>query len=61
MAAVNPGERSVMAAQTLLLLLLYAFLYFPIVYIGYLSVVENSVWPFPPGGDRPSLEHFDRV
>ncbi len=48
MAAVNPGERTTMAAQTLLLLLLYAFLYFPILYIAYLSVVENSVWPFPP-------------
>ncbi len=48
MAAVNPGERFVAAAQTLLLLFLYFFLYFPVFYIGYLSFVENSVWPFPP-------------
>ena len=48
MAAVNPGERGMMALQTFLLLLLYLFLYFPIFYIGYLSLVENSVWPFPP-------------
>jgi ABC-type spermidine/putrescine transport system permease subunit II len=48
MAAVNPGERGTMAFQTFLLLLLYLFLYFPIFYIGYLSLVENSVWPFPP-------------
>lgn len=48
MAAVNPGERVVIGVQTLLLLLLYVFLYFPILYIAYLSVMENSVWPFPP-------------
>lgn len=48
MAAVNPGERSVVAVQTTLLLLLYLFLYFPIFYIAYLSFMENSVWPFPP-------------
>jgi len=48
MAAVNPGERSVIAVQTALLLFLYLFLYFPIFYIGYLSFMENSVWPFPP-------------
>lgn len=48
MAAVNPGRRSVVALQTALLLLLYLFLYFPVFYIGYLSFMENSVWPFPP-------------
>ncbi len=48
MAAVSPGERGVMAVQIALLLLLYLFLYFPIFYIGYLSLMENSVWPFPP-------------
>ncbi len=48
MAAVNPGERVVVSGQTVLLLLLYLFLYFPIFYIGYLSLMENSVWPFPP-------------
>ena len=48
MAAVNPGERVVIGAQTALLLGLYLFLYFPIFYIGYLSLMDNSVWPFPP-------------
>jgi ABC-type spermidine/putrescine transport system permease subunit II len=48
MAAVNPGERTVVGVQTVLLLLLYLFLYFPILYIAYLSLMENSVWPFPP-------------
>ncbi len=48
MAAVSPGERGVMAVQTVLLLFLYLFLYFPILYIAYLSFMENSVWPFPP-------------
>ncbi len=48
MAAVNPGERFAIGGQTVLLLALYLFLYFPIFYIGYLSVVDNSVWPFPP-------------
>ena len=48
MAAVNPGERFVVAVQTALLLVLYLFLYFPIFYIGYLSFMENSAWPFPP-------------
>jgi ABC-type spermidine/putrescine transport system permease subunit II len=47
-AAVNPGERTVVSLQTVMLLLLYVFLYFPIFYIGYLSFMENSVWPFPP-------------
>jgi ABC-type spermidine/putrescine transport system permease subunit II len=48
MAAVHPRERAVVAVQTGVLLLLYVFLYFPILYIAYLSFVENSVWPFPP-------------
>ena len=48
MAAVNPGERAVIGVQIGLLLALYVFLYFPIFYIVYLSVMENSVWPFPP-------------
>ncbi|MDA9982571.1 hypothetical protein N9H39_07520 [Gammaproteobacteria bacterium] len=48
MAAVNPGERGVIAIQTGLLLFLYIFLYFPIFYIAYLSFMENMVWPFPP-------------
>ena len=37
-----------MALQSVMLLLLYAFLYFPIFYIIYRSFMENSVWPFPP-------------
>ena len=48
MAAVNPGERAVTTLQSLLLGLLYVFLYFPIFYIADLSVMQNSVWPFPP-------------
>ena len=47
MAAVSPGERAVISVQSLMLGLLYLFLYFPIFYIIYLSVAENSVWPFP--------------
>ena len=34
--------------QKVMLVLLYVFLWFPIVYIIYLSVARNSVWPFPP-------------
>jgi ABC-type spermidine/putrescine transport system permease subunit II len=48
MAAVARGSRSVFALQALLLGVLYVFLYFPIAYIAYLSLTENSVWPFPP-------------
>lgn len=48
MAAVNPGEKVLIGGQTVMLLLLYLFLYFPIFYIVYLSFMENSVWPFPP-------------
>jgi ABC-type spermidine/putrescine transport system permease subunit II len=48
MAAVGPGGRAVFLGQALLLALLYLFLYFPIGYIAYLSLLENSVWPVPP-------------
>ncbi len=48
MAAVQTRERTTIAIQAIMLLLLYVFLYFPIFYIVYLSFVENSVWPFPP-------------
>jgi len=48
MAAVDPGERASIAIQTALLAVLYLFLYFPILYVAYLSFMENSVWPFPP-------------
>jgi ABC-type spermidine/putrescine transport system permease subunit II len=48
MAAVGSGGRVGIAVQTLLLGLLYIFLYFPILYIAYLSLMANSVWPFPP-------------
>lgn len=48
MAAVNTGARLSIAIQAIILIILYAFLYVPIVYVGYLSVMENSVWPFPP-------------
>ena len=33
-----------------MLLALYLFLYFPIFYIAYLSLLANSVWPFLPLG-----------
>ena len=42
MAAVNPGERAVTTLQSLLLGLLYVFLYFPIFYIAYLSVMQKD-------------------
>lgn len=42
------GEKSLILGQSLLLLILYGFLYLPIFYIIYLSFMENSVWPFPP-------------
>ncbi len=58
MAAVNPGERALIAVQTMLLCLLYLFLYFPIFYIAFLSVAENSVWPFPP---MITFEWFERL
>ena len=48
MAAVQSREKLQILWQTMMLLLLYVFLYFPIFYIVYLSIVENSVWPFPP-------------
>ncbi len=48
MAAVNPGGKLSVATLTVILLLLYCFLYMPIVYVGYLSLAANSVWPFPP-------------
>lgn len=35
-------------AQALLLLLLYVFLYAPILYIVYVSFQADSIWPFPP-------------
>ena len=48
MAAVSPGARVTIGVQTLLLGVLYLFLYFPIAYVAYLSLMANSVWPFPP-------------
>ena len=35
MAAVDPGERATIAIQTVLLLVLYLFLYFPILCVTY--------------------------
>jgi ABC-type spermidine/putrescine transport system permease subunit II len=57
-AAVSPGARATIGLQALLLGLLYLFLYFPIGYIAYLSLMENSVWPFPPAW---TLEWYDRL
>jgi ABC-type spermidine/putrescine transport system permease subunit II len=57
-AAVSPGARATIGLQVLLLGLLYVFLYFPIGYIAYLSLMENSVWPFPPVW---TLEWYDRL
>ena len=48
MAAVSPGERAVVVTQSVMLVFLYLFLYFPIFFIIYVSFVDNTVWPFPP-------------
>lgn len=48
MAAVSPKERAVVATQSILLVFMYIFLYFPIFFIIYVSFVDNTVWPFPP-------------
>jgi ABC-type spermidine/putrescine transport system permease subunit II len=48
MAAISPKERAVVVAQSVLLMFLYIFLYFPIFFIIYVSFVDNTVWPFPP-------------
>ena len=48
MAAISPGARATIGVQALLLGVLYLFLYFPIGYVAYLSLMANSVWPFPP-------------
>lgn len=48
MSAVNPGEARTIALQSVLLGVLYLFLYLPIFYIAYLALTRNSVWPFPP-------------
>jgi ABC-type spermidine/putrescine transport system permease subunit II len=48
MTAVSPGARAAAALQAAMLGVLYLFLYFPILYIAYLSFMENAVWPFPP-------------
>ncbi|HHS94077.1 MAG TPA: ABC transporter permease [Rhodobacterales bacterium] len=34
--------------QVVVLLLLYAFLYMPILYIVYVSAQADAIWPFPP-------------
>ena len=48
MAAVSPKEQAVVITQSVLLVFLYIFLYFPIFFIIYVSFVDNTVWPFPP-------------
>ncbi len=48
MAAVSPKERAVVVTQSIFLIFLYIFLYFPIFFIIYVSFVDNTVWPFPP-------------
>jgi ABC-type spermidine/putrescine transport system permease subunit II len=48
MAAISPSARVAIGLQALLLGVLYLFLYFPIGYVAYLSLMANSVWPFPP-------------
>lgn len=58
MASVNPGERAVMIVQSMLLGILYVFLYFPIFFIVYVSFVENTVWPFPP---EFTLKWYERL
>ncbi|MDX1541721.1 MAG: hypothetical protein R3349_09990, partial [Geminicoccaceae bacterium] len=52
------AERTGLVLQALLLGVLYLFLYFPIGYIAYLSLMENSVWPFPPAW---TTEWYERL
>lgn len=58
MNAVNPGRRLSLLIQSLLLIFLYLFLYFPIFYVIYLSFVNNTVWPFPP---EYTLDHYAKL
>jgi len=48
MASINRGQLFLKLAQAALLGLLYCFLYFPILFITYVSCVDNIIWPFPP-------------
>ncbi len=48
MAAINRKHFMLRVGQALLLALLYIFLYFPILFITYVSFVDNIIWPFPP-------------
>lgn len=44
--------------QVVLLILLYLFLYAPILYIIYVSFQTDSIWPFPP---HFTLVHYDAL
>jgi ABC-type spermidine/putrescine transport system permease subunit II len=58
MGAVNPSEKIGKVVQIIILCGLYIFLYFPILYLVYLSFMENPIWPFPP---KFTLEWYHRV
>ncbi len=58
MNRMRAAERTLVTGQSVMLVLLYVFLYFPIFYVTYLSFVDNSVWPFPP---EFTLEWYERL
>ena len=51
-------KRLGIAGQVMLLAALYIFLYAPILYIVYVSMQQDSIWPFPPNF---TFEHYQRV
>lgn len=53
--AVNPRRTASKLSLGSMLLLLYAFLHFPILYIAYVSFQAQPVFPFPPDF---TLEHY---
>ena len=48
MASINHQASALKTGQVVLLVLLYIFLYFPLLFITYDSFVHNIIWPFPP-------------
>lgn len=58
MTAVNPKQWFLIIGQAVMLVFLYIFLYFPILFIIYVSFVENTVWPFPP---EWTFEWYERL
>ena len=48
MSTISRKPFLLVLGQAAMLGLLYLFLYFPIMFIIYVSFVDNTVWPFPP-------------